>query len=84
MSKDKLEKMIFVRRFIRLKRAMCFADNDPDYKKWVTEMLKEVADDGADDSDDTLDQLIFQTHIEEGEQGKINRQRTRTDRSCFD
>ena len=82
MGKEKLEKMIFVRRFIRLKRAMCFDDNNPGYKEWVQKMLKEVANDGEDDSDDGLgpqtddddviDQLIFQDRIEEGEQGKIN------------
>ena len=80
MGKEKLEKMIFVRRFLRLKRAMCFSDNNPGYKEWVKELLKEAA--GGDDGDagpgprpaddDVNDQAVFQDHIEPGEQGRIN------------
>ena len=84
MGKEKLEKMIFVRRFLRLKRAMCFADNNPGFKEWLSELLQEVAADGAGDDDDDVgpcsddddvnDQAVFQDHIEPGEQRRINGQ----------
>ena len=82
VDKVKLEKMIFVRRFLRLKRAMVFDENDFGFKAWVSEMLKKVAADGANepnnqlgphsDDDDPNEQVIFQDRIEDGEQGKIN------------
>ena len=87
VGKDKMEKMVFVRRFLRLKRAMAFADNDPGYKEWVQELLQEAAataaadDDGGGDGgrvgprqdhDNVNDQAVFQDHIEPGEQRKIN------------
>ena len=55
-AQAELKKIIFVLRFIRLKRAMYFDDNNPGYKKWVTKILKDVANDGADadDGDDFL------------------------------
>ena len=74
--------MVFIRRFLRLKRAIVFDDNDYGFKDWVKEMLQEVANtgnsDGNDDlgphsdDDDPIEQIIFQDRIEDGEQGKIN------------
>ena len=82
MNKEKMEKIIFVRRFLRLKRAMCFADHNPGYKAWVKELLQQAAADGADgggggvgprpNHDNVNDQVIFQDRIEPGEKGKIN------------
>ena len=82
VDKDKLEKMIFVRRFLRLKRAMALDENDFGFQAWVSEMLRKVAADGANeannllgprsDDDNPNEQVIFQDQIEDGEQGKIN------------
>ena len=83
IDSEKLEKMIFVRRFLRLKRVMCFDDNNPGFKEWVEEMLREAAagddSDGGDAGpgprpadDDVNDQAVFQDHIESDEQGRIN------------
>ena len=86
ISDEVLEKIVFVRRFLRLKRAMCFSSPaDPVYQQWMQQLLKQVAADGADDGDDDDDGLgpqedptdtnaraVFQDRIEVGEQGKIN------------
>ena len=74
--------MVFVRRFLRLKRVMVFADNDHELKDWVKELLQEVSNAGDSDDNDDLgphsddddpnEQIIFQDRIEDGEQGKIN------------
>ena len=82
VDKDKLEKMIFVRRFLRLKRAIVFDQNDFGFQEWVSQMLKQVAADAANeandqlgpqsDDDDPNEQVVFQDRIEPGEQGKIN------------
>lgn len=74
--------MVFVRRFLRLKRAMVFDKNDYGFKDWVKEVLQQVAnaDDSNDnddldphsDDDDPRKQIIFRDRIEDGEQGKIN------------
>ena len=85
LDKVKLEKMIFVRRFLRLKRAMAFGtSNDFGFSAWVSAMLREAAITGDDDGDggnnvgptatddDPNEQVIFQDRIEVGEQGRIN------------
>ena len=85
LGKERLEKMIFVRRFLRLKRAMTFDNNnDFGFSEWVSAMLREAANaddddgDGANnvgptaDDDDPNEQVIFQDRIEVGEQGRIN------------
>ena len=85
ISDEVLEKIVFVRRFLRLKRAMCFAEpSDPGFQKWIKALLKTAASDAADDADgndglgpqedatDTNARAVFQDRIEDGEQGKIN------------
>ena len=82
VGSTKLEKMVFVRRFLRLNRAMAFDKNDYGFKDWVKEVLQQVAnagdsDDNDDlgphsDDDDPREQIIFRDRIEDGEQGKIN------------
>lgn len=81
MGKQKLERAVFVRRFLRMKRAMCFnQSSDTGFQTWIEEMLKKVSretDPGGDaqeQEDHAVDarRHIFQDHIEPGEQGKID------------
>ena len=82
----KLEKMVFVRRFIRMKRLLCNGEDNTGFTEWAQEMLKDVAlatgaDDPPDDDDSDVDDerhddanevVIFQDSIEPGERAKID------------
>ena len=83
LTSTKMEKMVFVRRFTRLKRSLFGKDLDSGFKDWVKELLKQAADTGHEsDSDNDPEGVgdevhdgapnIFQDHIEPGEQGRIN------------
>ena len=82
LSRAKVEKMMFVRRFEKLKRNLFNDKNDHGFKEWVHELflksLKATGSDVTDDDDegtsDEEDETIFRDHIEPGEQGRINGQ----------
>ena len=80
LNRAKVEKMMFVRRFEKLKRNL-FNDDDHGFKEWVHELfsksLKTTGSDVDEDyegSSDEEDESIFRDHIEPGEQGRINGQ----------
>ena len=74
IDRNRLEKIVFVRRFIRLKRKLCFNENtDSGFKEWINELLAEaskVSDSSSSETDEALQPFV--DHIEPGEQGKIN------------
>ena len=81
LDRDKLEKLIFVRRFNNLNHKLF--DNktkqQDGFHAWVRELLKKAADggdkdetSGEDHSNDDDDDDVFQDRIEVGEQVKIN------------
>ena len=80
LGSEKLEKMVFVRRFLRMKRLALFDDDEMPYKAWVdglfkTAMRKLTQDEWEDvghHDDDVNEVVIFQDRIEPGEQNKIN------------
>ena len=81
LNKARLAKMVFVRRFIQLKRSACLSsskNSNSGFSEWVREMLNEVVREDADDSphatDDDNDESenVFQNHFEPGEQGRVN------------
>ena len=81
LGKKRLEKMIFVRRVTKLKRAMVCDDTNKDggFTKWVQDLLSKTSVDSSSDSgEDAKDHgdgersVMFQDRIEPGEQGKIN------------
>jgi len=80
LGRARLEKMVFVRRFIRLQRAIAFDNSHAVFSKWIQQLLKDAAktddddvgDPGGNDPDDIEQRLIFEDSIEPGEQGRIN------------
>ena len=77
LGKETISKMIFVRRFIRLKRKVCMDESCDTFKQWASELLKQVAEDngtGSSSSGDDADNVsrVFRDIIETGEQGRIN------------
>ena len=73
LDREKLSKIVFVRRFIRLKRKVCFDEATPVFSEWVNEMLSKASAKSSDASSDSEDDVApFVDHIEPGEQGKIN------------
>ena len=81
LGRERLEKMVFVRRFIRLQRAIAFDDNSSvAFSKWVKKLLEDatktddddVVEPGGNDPDDIEQRLTFEDSIEPGEQGRIN------------
>ena len=74
LDREKLTKIVFVRRFIRLKRKICFDEATPVFSEWVNEMLSKASakssDASSSDSEDVLKPFV--DHIEPGEQGKTN------------
>ena len=72
--------MIFVRRFIRLKQKMCANESDRCFSAWVTNLLKQAAEDAdssyssttsGDASGESSDDGVFNDSIEPGELGRI-------------
>ena len=76
LNRQTLEKMIFVRRFIRLKRALCLNDSVHEFNDWTKSLLDEVAaaseSSTTSDSEIEMDRSVFKDFIEPGEQGRIN------------
>jgi len=80
VGREKLEKMVFVRRFMRLKRKILLSDGlvQQCFNKWVTKLLSDVEKSNAPPpetpnvEDDMNSQVVFQDSIEPGEQGRIN------------
>ena len=80
IGRDKLEKMVFVRRFMRLKRKILLHDGltDEYFNKWITKLLSEVEKtvapppETANVEADMTALIVFQDNIEPGEQGRIN------------
>ena len=79
LSRDKVEKMVFVRRFTNLKRNLFSDDKDASgYKEWVQDLFekslsKKRGDHDEDqESSDDIDTDVFEDRIEKGEQGKID------------
>lgn len=75
INTDKLVKMVFVRRFLKMKKKICFGRSNDGFKEWAQEVLDKVRMDetgssssSAEENDDT----VFVDHIEPGEQLKIN------------
>ena len=70
--------MVFVRRFISLKRSMCFNESVHEFKDWTKRLLQEAATDiesgssDHSDSDDEMRRRVFKDFIEPGEQVRIN------------
>ena len=80
LARDKIEKMVFVRRFTRLKRKL-FQNSRDDFSGWMKELLQKAknpntAAGGPVDEEDGVTEAsevyIFQDVLEPGEQGKIN------------
>ena len=80
---ETLQKMIFVRRFLRLQDKMLTTTiQDAGYKQWVKLLLRDAArsstggeedeSHGGNDAEDMESLIIFNDTIEEGEQVKIN------------
>ena len=67
---------MFVRRFIHIKRKICFDEIDDGFSEWVTQLLTRVARGEADTSGDDTDsaERPFNDCIESGEMGRINGQ----------
>ena len=75
IDRSKVSKIVFVRRFLRLKRKICFDENNNDngFKDWVQELLAEASKDPHSSSSESEESMKpFVDHIEPGEQGKIN------------
>jgi len=73
LDREKLSKIVFVRRFIRLKKKICFDEATPVFSEWVNEMLSKASSKSSEESSDSEDAVVpFVDHIEAGEQGKIN------------
>ena len=80
LDRAKVEKMMFVRRFEKLKRNLFNEKNDYGFKEWVQELfaksLKATPSDVSEDDGEEIgeDEPIFCDHIESGEQRRINGQ----------
>ena len=78
LGKDTIEKMVFVRRFIRLKQKICDNDSITCFNDWVTDLLSQAAEDGAGETSSCSSpssgdsSVVFNDSIESGEQGRIN------------
>ena len=59
LGKTRLEKMVFVRKFIRMKRQLCHNEDTTQFKGWAKELLNEAAaalrGGGGDDDDPPSD-----------------------------
>ena len=70
-----LEKMVFVRRFIRLKQKICMNESTTCFSDWVTDLLNQAADDDVScdaSSSTSSSDGVFHDSIESGEQGRID------------
>ena len=83
LGKTTLQKIVFVRRFLRLQKKILTSDiDDTGYKTWVRRLLRDAAQvidasendlpEGGNDEEDMNTLTIFNDTIEPGEQGKIN------------
>ena len=78
LSSEKLSKLVFVRRFIRLKRAVCNNESTRLLKTWTGALHKQLdgenstSSSSGDDSESTSSTSAFNDHIESGEQVRIN------------
>ena len=74
LDRSTLAKMVFVRRFVRLKNKICFNESTSCFDDWVSNLLTQTVEDGETyDSDTTVgDNRVFNDSIEEGEQGRID------------
>ena len=75
LSTDKLAKVVFVRRFLRLKRAMCFgkATDSSGFHEWCEELLKAAAapdSSTSSGSESDADARPFVDWIQPGEEKK--------------
>jgi hypothetical protein len=73
---DKLEKMVFVRRFIHLKRKVCYDEIDDGFSEWVSQLLTRAArlepDMARSDTDTDSSERPFNDSIEPGEMVRVN------------
>ena len=82
LSSDVLHKLVFVRRFIRLKQGVCNNESTTLLNEWSSNLLKEVAGESSsavsssdeDDDDNLMEMDVFHDSIQPGEQGRINGQ----------
>ena len=80
LSSEKLEKMVFVRRFLRMKRIALFDDEKMPYTEWVDSLFKTAMrkltqydlEDAGHHDDDANEVVVFEDRIEPGEQNNIN------------
>ena len=77
VGRDVLAKMIFVRRFIRLKRKVSMDASCAEFKSWASNLFKRVTEDDSSASSsasgEDSDRLrVFYDIIEPEEQGRIN------------
>ena len=80
LGRDKLAKMVFVRRFLKLKMKMCLGTSNDGFNDWLKEMLAKVtADETTSSSSSTdTDDATFVDRMEPGEQLKINGMKGKT------
>ena len=76
LDKDRLAKMIFVRRFMKLKMKICLGNDDTDFNDWVKEMLDqftvEETTSTSSSATDSDEDTPFVDHMEPMEQLRIN------------
>ena len=71
LSSEKLKKLVFVRRFIRLKRAVCNNEGAGLFKAWTAELLKQIdgetSSSSSSDDGESTSTSVFKDHLEPGE-----------------
>ena len=81
LGKESLAKMVFVRRFIRLKRKVCANESCSGFSDWVSELLSQAAGESSDSSSGasissvdsgSVSAKVFTDRIEDGEQRRVN------------
>ena len=80
LGRETLAKMVFVRRFVRLKQKLCANDINVCFSDWVTDLLSQAAENGETTSSTcssgasaaSADADVFNDSIEPGEYGRIN------------
>lgn len=73
LSKEKLIKMVFVRRFLKVKLKICNNDSNDGFAEWVNDMLQKLtAEESSSSSSSESDDSTFRDYMEPGEQLKVN------------
>ena len=74
LSKEKLTKMVFVRRFLNIKMKICNNDSNDGFTEWVNVMLDKLTteDSSSPSPSSDPDESTFNDFMEPGEQLKVN------------